>query len=157
MRHDLLKYLSFQAKHEKPGYTYELSTERIENIEGRLHQFMREQMPFLQFGYSIRDLADDLDIPSYQLSAYLNREIGLNFNDYLNQFRVRYCEELMQKGLIGQLNLKGLALKCGFSNRNTLTTAFKKFTGFTPSVYTRHILSFRRSTSLTGGLRPASE
>lgn len=156
MRHDLLQYLSFQVKNERPGYTYELSSARIENIEGRLHRFMREQKPFLRFGYSIRDLADDIDIPSYQLSAYLNREIGLNFNDYLNQFRVRYCEELMQGGLVGQLNLKGLALKCGFSNRNTLTTAFKKFTGFTPSVYTRNILTFRRPMGLAG-LRPASE
>ncbi|WP_315815176.1 helix-turn-helix domain-containing protein [Paraflavitalea speifideaquila] len=79
----------------------------------------------MRFGYSIRDLADDLEIPSYQLSAYLNREIGVNFNDYLNQFRVKYCEELLQQGMVVQLNFKGLALKCGFSNRNTLTTAFK--------------------------------
>lgn len=121
-----------------------------------MHQFMHEQKPFLRFGYSIRDLSDDIDVPSYQLSAYLNREVGLNFNDFLNQFRVRYCEELMQGGLVDQLNLKGLALKCGFSNRNTLTTAFKKFTGFTPSVYTRNILLFRRPIRLTG-LRPASE
>ena len=77
-----------------------------------------------------------MKIPAYQLSAFLNREIGLNFNDYLNQQRVRYCRRiLIQKGMVHQLNLKGLALQCGFNNRNTLTTAFKKFTGFTPSRY----------------------
>jgi AraC-like DNA-binding protein len=150
MRHDLLNYLPLEGKNEKPGYTYELSTERIANIAARLHRFMHEQMPFLRNGYSIRDLADDIEIPSYQLSAYLNREIGVNFNDYLNQFRVRYCEDLLQQGIVEQLNLKGLALKCGFSNRNTLTTAFKKFTGYTPSVYTRTILSFRRRAVMAG-------
>lgn len=131
--HQLLNF--FPRQHEKPFHSYELTAERIENISEQLHKFVLEKEPFLQFGYSIRDLAEDIDIPAYQLSAFINRELGLNFNDYLNQFRIRYCEELIQKGMVSQLNLKGLALKCGFTNRNTLTTAFKKFTGFTPSRY----------------------
>lgn len=125
----------FPRRHDKVVYSYALSSERIHFISDQLNQFMEEARPFLRFGYGIRDLADDVKIPAYQLSAYLNREIGLNFNDFLNQHRVRYCEELIQKGLVTQLNLKGLALQCGFNNRNTLTTAFKKFTGFTPSRY----------------------
>ncbi|MES1160269.1 MAG: helix-turn-helix domain-containing protein, partial [Bacteroidota bacterium] len=90
---------------------------------------------FLQFEYSINHLAKDINIPAYQLSAFINRVIGLNFNEYINRFRVRYCEELIQKGMADELNMKGLALKCGFHNRNSLTHAFKKFTGFTPSRY----------------------
>ncbi len=143
MRHSLLKYLTFQVKHPKTDYTYTLTPAQIENIKDHLFRFMESNKPFLKFGYGIRDLANDIQIPSYQLSAYLNREVGMNFNDFLNQFRVRYCEDLMLSGVVGQLNLKGLALKCGFNNRNTLTTAFKKFTGFTPSMYTRNVRGFR--------------
>ncbi len=100
---------------------------------------MQESRPFLKLRYTIRSLALDIQVESYQLSAYLNREKQVRYNDYLNQFRVHYCEDLIQKGMVNDLNMKGLALTCGFQNRNTLTTAFKKFTGQTPSGYLRWI------------------
>ena len=96
---------------------------------------MNERKPFLNKGYCIHDLANEIGIHAYQLSAYINQYLGMNFNEYFNGFRIRHCQELMQNGLVEQLNLSGLAYKCGFSNRNTLTTAFKKFTGVTPSGY----------------------
>jgi len=116
-------------------HSYVLTKERIRFISAQLFPFMHEKKPFLRFRYSIHTLANDIDVPAYQLSAFINRELGLNFSDYLNQFRVRYCEQLMHDGLVCQMNLKGLALECGFHNRNTLTNAFKKFTGCTPSSY----------------------
>ena len=116
-------------------HSYVLSPERNLHIHQQLNSFMMEKEPFLRLEYSIAELAKDLDIPSYQLSAYINRTIGLNFNEYINRFRVWHCEELIQNGLAEEFNMKGLALKCGFCNRNSLTSAFKKFTGFTPSHY----------------------
>lgn len=116
---------------------YFLTPEKIRTIGGLLDYFMQEKKPFLQTGYSIRDLGDDLGIPSYQLSAFINQWLGMNFNEYFNWFRVKHCQELMDNGDTEQLNLRGLAYLCGFNNRNTLTTAFKKFTGQTPSVYSK--------------------
>lgn len=116
-------------------YTYELSRERIDYIITRLEKLMPEEKPFLKYRYAIRNLADDIQVPAYQLSAYLNQKAGMKFNDYLNKFRVNYCEHLIQAGIMEQLNLKGLALHCGFKNRNTFASAFKKFTGRTPSSY----------------------
>jgi AraC-like DNA-binding protein len=118
-------------------HSYVLSSDRSLYIHQRLNSFITEREPFLRVDYSITHLAQDLDIPSYQLSAYINRTMGLNFNEYINRFRVQYCEGLIQKGLADAYNLKGLAIKCGFYNRNTFTSAFKKFTGFTPSRYQR--------------------
>ena len=85
----------------------------------------------------VKSLADELNIRQYQLSAFLNHELGVNFNDYLNEQRIRYCQQLIHEGDAYNLNLKGLASKCGFHNRNTFSTAFKKFTGYTPSSYTK--------------------
>ena len=138
MKEQILNIIALPAGRViKVGNSYLLTQDRIEDIATRLQHFMEDQRPYLKFGYSIRDLATDIHVPAYQLSAYLNRQVGLNFNDFLNQFRVRYCEDLIKNGMDYQLNLKGLAFKCGFSNRNTLTTAFKKFTGFTPSCYSK--------------------
>jgi YesN/AraC family two-component response regulator len=114
-----------------------LTPDKIINISSALNSFMQEKKPYLQIGYCIRDLGREIGIPYYQLSAFMNHWMGMNFNDYLNHFRVRYCQQMMESGQKDQLNLRGLADCCGFNNRNTLTTAFKKFTGHTPSFYFR--------------------
>jgi len=106
----------------------------------RLSEIMEQQKPYLDEAYNLKALAGELKLHQYQLSAFLNHELGMNFNDYVNRHRVRYCEELIRKGDADKLNLKGLASKSGFHNRNTFTTAFKKFTGHTPSAYSKRYI-----------------
>jgi AraC-like DNA-binding protein len=132
-------FLDFFWKNKKRrrGTKEYMSSQQIELLKSRLEEFMQQQQPFLKPGYSIKDMSNDLDIPSYQLSGFINRNIGMHFNDFLNRYRVNYCEKLM-KTLNSKISLKELAYKCGFNNRNSFTTAFKKFTGQTPSYYARH-------------------
>jgi AraC-like DNA-binding protein len=47
--------------------------------------------------------------------------------------------ELIENGQAEQFTLEALAAKCGFSNRNTFTSAFKKFSGKTPSCFIKKI------------------
>jgi YesN/AraC family two-component response regulator len=103
----------------------------------RLNMYMQEHKPYLKPRYRLKDLSDDMHMPLHQLSAFLNKRLGMHFSEYLNQFRIRYCEELIRNGSPGRIYLKELFSKCGFHNRNTFTTAFKKFTGKTPSEYVR--------------------
>jgi AraC-like DNA-binding protein len=128
-----------KGKEASSSYSYMLSREKIEMISQVLKQYMLDKKPFLKIGYCIRDLATEIGVPAYQVSAYINQKLGMNFNDYFNWFRVRHCQDLMRNGLVERLNLRGLAFRCGFNNRNTLTTAFKKFTGLTPSEYSKSV------------------
>jgi len=114
-----------------------LSKEKKNLISSQLDKLMELEQPYLIENYSLRDLAEKLNMQQHQLSVFLNHELGKNFNDYVNEYRIRYCKTLIQKGESRQLNAKGLASKCGFHNRNSLTSAFKKFAGCTPSDYTR--------------------
>jgi len=86
----------------------------------------------------LKQLAEDTQIPLHHLSAVINQHYGMHFNDFLNKSRIKYCENLIKNNLALKTNLKELAFKCGFNNRNSFTTAFKKFTGKTPSDYTKH-------------------
>ena len=107
----------------------------ILRIGTKLEKFMLQEKPFLNPGYSLKDLAEATDVPLYKLSAYLNQTAGTNFIGYLNQWRIRYCLGLIQEKQIVNLNLNGIAAKCGFSNRNTFSNAFKKMTGKSPSAF----------------------
>ncbi len=136
MHPNLLPTLTlFREKIPAQNVPYFLTPEKINNISLLLGTFMEEKKPFLRTGYSIRVLGEEMGIPSYQISAFMNQWLGMNFNEYFNWFRIKHCQELMDSGDSEQLNLRGLAYRCGFSNRNTLTSAFKKFTGRTPSSY----------------------
>jgi AraC-like DNA-binding protein len=133
-----LRRFGFQRRNKKHGGNINLGHDKIRQVVIRMNDYMAEDQPYLKTHYNIRDLAEEMKLPSYQLSALLNRHMGTNFNDYLNQYRVKHCQQLIMEGEAGNLNLKGLSAKCGFHNRNTFTTAFKKITGQTPSVYTRY-------------------
>jgi AraC-like DNA-binding protein len=117
--------------------TFKLPDSKAATISNRLNSLILSQRPYLNVGYSIRQMADDIDMPSYLISAYLNQEVGLTFTDYINRFRVEHFKWLIRSGEAGQFTLTGLAARSGFGNRNTLTTAFKKLHGLTPSDFCR--------------------
>ena len=106
-----------------------------ESIEHRLKDLMIEKKPFLQRGYHIKELAAELQIPVHQLSAFLNQELGMHFSDHINKYRIDHCIEIINTNLSGRPNLKQLSKICGFNNRSSFTTAFKKFTGQKPFDY----------------------
>jgi hypothetical protein len=56
-----------------------MSSQQIEVLKARLEEFMEQKQPFLKQGYSIKDMSNDLDIPAYQLSGFINRNIGNAF------------------------------------------------------------------------------
>ena len=118
-------------------------TQPADIIKYRLEELMKQKKPFLKPGYNIKDLANDMQMPSYQVSYFLNRALKVNFNDYLNYFRIKYWEELITTNTDNKVSLQSLALKCGFQNRNTFTTAFKKVTGKTPSEYAKRASNLR--------------
>jgi AraC-like DNA-binding protein len=113
-----------------------LSRSTIENIASRLENLMSSNAPYLRHRYSIHDLSAQLQVPSYQVSAFLNHHLGLSFNDYLNKHRIQYCIKKLQEHN-RTLTVEALAYECGFSNRNSFTSAFKRFAGSTPSEFMR--------------------
>jgi AraC-like DNA-binding protein len=106
-------------------------------LEEKLNGFMLQSKKFLQHKYSITNLSTDLQIPSHQLSNFLNQHLSTSYIDFINRFRVEYCIERIKNGDAQRLTLEALSLESGFNNRNSFTTAFKKLTGLTPSEFLR--------------------
>ena len=136
--HRLLMLFKLKRTPKRPGFIDTINHEKLMQIVRDMTEIMETNKPFLKSHYTIGSLADDLTIPSYQLSALLNQKMGSNFNDYINRFRIRHCIDLIHTGMGSRLNLKGLSAKCGFHNRNSFSAAFKKFTGRSPSEYSRY-------------------
>ena len=110
-----------------------ISDEEVDAEASIVLQYMKEQKPFLQQGFTIQDLSNQTGIPVYQLSPLINGHFKMNFANWVNSFRIRYLIELVPEN--PQLTLEALSKKAGFISRSTFINSFKKEKGVTPREY----------------------
>ena len=136
-KQNILTYLRsfFNDKKKGPTFLIHYRKHDSELIKRRLNDLMTEKKPFLQSKYHIKDLAHELQIPVHQLSAFLNQVLGMHFSDHINKYRIDHCIELINANSFDRPSLQKLSRICGFNNRSSFTTAFKKFTGQKPFDY----------------------
>lgn len=111
-----------------------LTDERVLEIASAMDHAISERQLFRKVA-KIGDLADYLNISPRYLSYVLSRHYELNFNDYINSFRINYIIELMKSAENKNFTLEAMAKEAGFSSRTTFFTAFKKQMGVSPMQY----------------------
>lgn len=100
---------------------------------------MTTEKPYLEADLSLPELANKLDIPSHHLSRVINEQFGVNFFDFVNQYRVEEVKSRINNPEFENLSLLGIAFDCGFNTKSAFNRVFKKMTGFTPSEYKNKI------------------
>lgn len=111
--------------------------EKLQSISKLVEKHLELNQSYKNKGFTMRDLASEMNMQPYVLSAVINQVHQTNFNDFLNRYRIEYAIKLIEKGDGKMLTLEGLSNQCGFSNRNSFTNAFKKHTGNTPSAFVK--------------------
>ncbi|MFA8434472.1 MAG: helix-turn-helix domain-containing protein [Marinifilaceae bacterium] len=116
----------------------------VEQQEGlvymkKLNEHMAIAKPYLNPDLSIQELAEQVKIPSRIISDVVNNIIGQNFNDYVNNYRVEEYKKLSEDSSKDHYTVLALGYEAGFKSKTTFNTAFKKFTGNTPSEYRKAI------------------
>lgn len=105
------------------------------NLRNRLEQLMAEQKPWLDPELTLAQLAARLDTQPALLSRYINQDLGRNFNDYINGFRVEAVKAALRDPGNSHLSLLGIALDHGFNSKATFNRVFKKLEGLSPSEF----------------------
>ena len=106
----------------------------------RIVDQMESRQLFRTPGLKITDLATELGSNRTYVSNCINRMAGQSFSDYVNSYRVRYAQILMQMNESGQ-TLSQIGAQAGFTGETSFFRNFKKITGQTPSEW----LSSRKS------------
>jgi AraC-like DNA-binding protein len=130
---------SMSVFREPDGRESYLSVRQVEKMKKDLSEYMNENQPYLQQGFSLPQLAKETKFQLQHVSAFLNQHMGENFNDYINKFRVNHLISLFEQDptIIDQFTLEYLGNQSGFGSRSAFITSFKKITGQTPSAYFR--------------------
>lgn len=117
-----------------PKYAYStLSKEESSKYTEKLSHFMESEKPYLDPNLSINDLSDKLDLNVRTLSQVINKTMGLRFFDYVNKYRIRDAKLLLEDLPDPKMTILEIMYQVGFNSKSSFNTAFKKFTGITPS------------------------
>jgi len=121
---------------EKEKYQYStLADNKAKEYLHIMNQYMIEKKPFLDADLTLLQLSEQLNLSHTLISEIMNNIVSQNFYDYVNNFRVEEFKRLVKDKNNRHLKILSLAYDSGFKSKTTFNTAFKKFTGITPSEY----------------------
>lgn len=81
---------------------------------------------------TLTQLSKKLSTNPSVLSKVINQGFQLNFNDFVNSYRINAVTEMLKAGEQKNQTLLGIAYDCGFNSKATFNRAFKKQTGLSP-------------------------
>jgi AraC-like DNA-binding protein len=139
-------WVSTQDVTESPEIQYKnssLTREEIQDHVAWIEKVMKQERPYLDPNFNLTKLSKLARLPDYQLSQVLNMGMKTNFYDLVNRYRIERLMELWSDSSRDEVSILDLAFEVGFNSKSTFNTAFKKFTGKTPSAY-RAELQLRR-------------
>jgi AraC-like DNA-binding protein len=122
-----------EAKLRIPNY--ELSPEKLIEIETKLDLYLEEYKPFLKPSFSLAQLSSALDIPVHHFNFYFRMTQKSNFLEQRMRWRIRHAKELIDAGKDKVLTLEAIGLESGFQSRTTFFVNFKELVGESPSAY----------------------
>ncbi len=112
-----------------------LNNADLEKLKIELDQLMIKKKPYLNSKLLKTELAKMLGVNSPELARLLNENIGMNFFEYVNYYRIKEFVNLAETEKGKQLTFFGLAQEAGFNSKTTFNKSFKKLMGVSPSTY----------------------
>ncbi|HBS85321.1 MAG: hypothetical protein A2W91_16065 [Bacteroidetes bacterium GWF2_38_335] len=112
-----------------------LNQEQKNQLVAGLSLLMDEEKFYLNPQLTIEEVSENLGSNRRYVSQAINEEFKMNFSNFINEYRVKEARRLLLSPDFANLTLEAIASKSGFHSRATFITAFKKFTGLTPSYF----------------------
>jgi AraC-like DNA-binding protein len=105
-----------------------------DTMHARLVQLMDRDRLYLDPDLTLARLAERAKVSPKALSQVINERIGRNFNDFINEYRIKNaCALLSDAGC--RSTITEILYDSGFNSKSVFNEAFRKHTGKTPSEY----------------------
>lgn len=100
-----------------------------------LKLLMQDTKPYLNPDLKLYDLAKISDIPPHILSDQINKELKINFYEFVNQYRVDEFKNRVASSKYNHFTFLAIAYDVGFNSKASFNRIFKKHTQMTPSQF----------------------
>lgn len=124
-----------QNHYEQISSKKEMSLEvRANYVEKIRHELVVREV-FLDPKLTLSSLAKRVSISPHQLSYLINSEWKMNFNEFINSYRIAKAQMLLQDVNHQTATIFAIGIDSGFNSESSFYTAFKKATGYSPKRY----------------------
>ncbi len=113
-----------------------LNEQHASKIAQKIECAMQQDHLFLEASLSLQKLAKHISTSPNYISQTLNENLGMNFFDYVNKYRVEQAKHQLEHTKDTVLDI---AMNVGFNAKSSFYTAFKKETQQTPSQYRKSV------------------
>ncbi len=114
-----------------------LNTKELQGFKTKLLSYFTEEKPYLDPQLSLTKVAEDIDIHPNKLSYLINEVMDVNFNEFINKFRLEHFKAISCNPKYKHITILGLAYDSGFNSKSVFNTYFKKATALTPSQWVK--------------------
>jgi AraC-like DNA-binding protein len=117
------------------------STEDVTNFS-IIKLFFDNEKKYLNPLLSLRFISKNTGLNEAEIRSCIKNNTNLNFNEFVNQYRVNYAIKLMESGFLENHVMSSIAEKSGFNSPQTFYRSFAKFHSISPSkYYKKNVLS----------------
>jgi YesN/AraC family two-component response regulator len=103
--------------------------------------FTRKKL-YIKPDLRITHLSEQLKTNRTYISKMINEEFHMNFNEFVNQYRVEEAKTLLQDPNHRFSTLDEIAEKSGFGSINSFSRIFKEKTGKTPNGFRKNMINY---------------
>ncbi len=128
-------------KYARSNLTEEEATAYLQQIL----QYIEEEKPYLDCELRMETLAADLQMSKHHFSQVINEKLHLNFSDFMNSYRIREAQRLLEDPANQASKIMAIAYDAGFNTKASFYNAFKKQTGISPARYRTHYQNMQQN------------
>ncbi|MCB0550018.1 MAG: AraC family transcriptional regulator [Phaeodactylibacter sp.] len=144
-QHTLFDYVAVGAEaealtevaEEEEGPRYEKSgmkPEEAAEISEKIAAFIRKG-GHTDPNVTLGAMAKAIGTPPHKVSEVLSKYLNTSFYDLINKHRVEGIKKAIPDPANAHLTILAIAYEFGYNSKSTFNTAFRKFTGTTPSAF----------------------
>lgn len=129
-------YSQIQPQQDIAKYAHsKLTEDDIDKLFSKISNYLEKTKLYLNNELTLPILAKNLSVSSNQLSQVINSKTNLNFNEYINAFRIIEAQKRLISEEYKNITIEGIGKSVGFNSKATFFTAFKKICNITPSEF----------------------
>ncbi|AOR23644.1 response regulator transcription factor [Clostridium taeniosporum] len=124
---NIIEILNEYRKNNK----YRIYNENLSN-EYKLNKVLNYIKKNFKKNITLKEVADYMNYSSTYFSKSFKKHVGVNFNKYITQIRIREAKFLLRES---NISINDLSFNLGYNEPNYFCKVFKKEEGITPSEY----------------------
>lgn len=113
----------------------ESEARQIAELKDEIAQFVENEKPYLNTRLTLHRFAESLGVSERQVSLAINKGFHKNFQEYINDLRVKEAIRLMRSPQMHQKTVLEIANLAGFNSKSSFNRIFKRYTELTPSSF----------------------